>query len=136
MKTKNGKCDSCPLVKCNHIKNYLIATDLKNVGNPDIFVVTNIEKNGKNLWDFFKKNYPNQKFLVINNFMCENINNIDVKDFCFSNFPALAQNINAKNCFIYDLDINHEKFVNVKNISDVKNKLDGLYKKESKEVSY
>ena len=134
MKTKNGKCDSCPLVNCNHIKNYLIATDLKNVGNPDIFVVTNIEKNGKNLYDFFKKNYPNQKFLVINNFMCENINNIDVKDFCFSNFPALAKNINAKNCFIYDLDINHEKFVNIKNISDFKNKLDGLYKKESEEV--
>ena len=132
MKTKNGDCDNCPLKDNKNNPEFLLAKDKSNVSNPDIFVVADIKKNGKKLFDFFKDKYSNKKFLVLNHVICDSNDEDSYKchNHCFSNFRALSKNIEAVNCFIYDLqykDIDINGFTVVKDIKDFEDKLNEIY---------
>ena len=85
MRTKNGNCDECPLLNSQRCSNYLKTTDKSNVSNPDIFVVTDIDLYSTEVVDFLKKKFPNKKYFVVTNIMCDT-NNCD-------------KNVVSKKCF-------------------------------------
>ena len=101
MKTKNGDCDNCILLKRNSYKDFIIASDKKNVNKPDIFVVTDTIKYGNEVYGFLKDKYPNLKFDVFNHVICESNKEeaYSCHNHCFSNFIALG------NCFSIKSDI-------------------------------
>ena len=47
MRTHGGNCNFCPLLNNARIKNFSLASDSANVGNPDIFIVANISEHGR-----------------------------------------------------------------------------------------
>jgi len=129
MRTKNGLCSECPLLNEKHIKDFLLASDKSNVGNPDIFIVTQLKKNGEKLVQFLSKNYKDKKYFIINNVLCENEGDRSCTRFCYPNFSALQEKLSAKNCFSFDLDIDYKgPFTNIKSIDQFKIELDSRFK--------
>jgi hypothetical protein len=74
----------------------------------------------------------------MNNVMCEDSSNtVDCTYYCFSNFPALSKKLNAKNCYIFDIDVETHKlepkdyagFTVIKNLEHFENVLNDVYNK-------
>jgi len=132
MKTKNGNCDSCCLADKPKYDNFVIALDNKNLSNPDIFVVTNTKKHGRELFDFFKAKYADKKFVVVNYVICQGSDeeHESCKNFCFKNFQNLSKILNAKNCFIFDVnkyDVDTTGFTFCSDTKSLESKLEEIY---------
>lgn len=135
MRTKNGNCDQCQLLNSQRCSNYLKTTDKSNVSNPDIFVVTDIDLYSTEVVDFLKKKFPDKKYFVVTNIMCDT-NNCDknvVSKNCFSNFIQLSKTINAKNCFVYKVNNYTSDFKSIKDLNEFEKVLNDIYKPVKKE---
>ena len=132
VKTKNRNCSECPLVNSDRNTNFLMATDKSNVSNPDIFVVTDLEKYGKEVVDFLKQKFSTHKYLVITNVMCLDNKQSDTVVYknCFSNFTALSKTVNAKNCFVYKVNSYDNSFKTIKDLKQFEDVLNDIYNKK------
>lgn len=136
VKTKNGNCDKCALCNSERCKEFILATDKSNVSNPDIFVVTDLKKHGSELVNFLRSKFPNKKYLIITNVMCDNNGNLneDVYKNCFSNFVALSKTINANNLFVYCVNCYDKSFKIINNLNDFEKALNDIYKPIQKSI--
>lgn len=101
MKTKNGQCDSCELLKCSATKNFLISNTSDNVSNCQIFVCCDYSiVNISNVVSLFKNEYPDVKYIITDNHYCAANGEYDKKQVicnCFGNIKYLIERCQPDN---------------------------------------
>lgn len=147
MKTKCGDCNNCPLITSKKFASNSIISNNNNVGDVDIMIVCDYDKDGESIVKYLKDTHPDMKYCIMNKYLCDSsgFNNVDsATDCCKGNCQAVADKCKAKNRYILDLKYkgsnnplsSFDKLQSVDDLKTVLEKKDAEIKAEQEKKHY
>ena len=139
MKTKHGKCSGCPLVDSKKFSDISFVSNNNNIQDLDCFIVTDFQKYGEDIIQFFRDNFPELKYGISDKVLCDDSEfpYADLKqcaENCVCNVLSIKLKCNPKYSFIIGLKykddiLKKHGFENVESLSKLKDILDSSDKK-------